>query len=201
MSSAHVIYKALDCLRSCDLPQCVSFLAKVSNIASNAFTETSYRLVCTDKKKQTMGHLQLAAMSFWRHIFVIQPRVMRSMCHRLPRTHVNSEQRVCLRIFFYRKNLYRKNLFILYRAALLRWHHWNLKALSLVECRKNMVRLPHNDCYRTCTTPTSTQSGTHSSLTLKMKHHSVKACQTALKNNMTVWFTWLFVLNMVIQQH
>ena len=74
------------------------FSAKVSNIASNAFTETSYRLVCTDKKKQTMGHLQLAVVSFWRHIFVIRPRVMRSMCHRLPRTHVNSDQRVCLRI-------------------------------------------------------------------------------------------------------
>ena len=74
------------------------FSAKVSNIASNAFIETSYRLVCTDKKKQTMGHLQLAVVSFWRHIFVIRPRVMRSMCHRLPRTHVNSEQRVCLRI-------------------------------------------------------------------------------------------------------
>ena len=62
----------------------------------------------------------------------------------------------------------------------------SLKALSLVECRKNMVGLPHNDCYRTCTTPTSTQSGTNSSLTLKMKHHSVKARPTALKNNMTV---------------
>ena len=74
------------------------FSAKVSNIASNAFTETSYRLVCTDKKKQTMGHLQLAVVSFWRHIFVIRPRVMRSMCHRLPRTHANSDQRVCLRI-------------------------------------------------------------------------------------------------------
>ena len=60
--------------------------------------QTSYRLVCTDKKKQTMGHLQLAVVSFWRHIFVIRPRVMRSMCHRLPRTHVNSDQRVCLRI-------------------------------------------------------------------------------------------------------
>ena len=74
------------------------FLAKVSNIASNAFTETSYRQVCTDKKKQTMGHLQLTALSFWRHIFVIRPRVMRSMCHRLPRTHVNSDHCVCLRI-------------------------------------------------------------------------------------------------------
>ena len=74
------------------------FSAKVSNIASNAFTETGYRLVCTDKKKQTMGHLQLAVVSFWRHIFVIRPRVMRSMCHRLPRTHINSDQRVCLRI-------------------------------------------------------------------------------------------------------
>ena len=74
------------------------FSAKVSNIASNAFTETSYRLVCTDKKKQTMGHLQLAVVSFWRHIFVIRPLVMRSMCHRLPRTHVNKDQRVCLRI-------------------------------------------------------------------------------------------------------
>ena len=74
------------------------FSAKVSNIASNAFTETSYRLVCTDKKKQTMGYLQLAVVSFWRHIFVIRPRVMSSMCHRLPHTHVNSDQRVCLRI-------------------------------------------------------------------------------------------------------
>ena len=113
----------------------------------------------------------------------------------------------CKRKLLYEKILhifstifYRKNL-LLYRAALLRWHHWNLKALSLVECRKNMVGLPHNDCYRTCTTPTSTQSGTNSSLTLKMKHHSVKARPTALKNNMTVWFTLLFVLNMGIQQH
>ena len=62
----------------------------------------------------------------------------------------------------------------------------SLKALSLVECRMNMVGLPHNDCYRTSTTPPLPQSGANSSLTLKMNHHSVKARPTASKNNMTV---------------
>ena len=96
-------------------------------------------------------------------------------------------------IFFYRKNINTLQGSLVEMTS--------LKALSLVECRMNMVGLPHNDSYRTCTTPTSTQSGTNSSLTLKMKHHSVKARPTALKNNMTVWFTLLFVLNMGIQQH
>ena len=43
--------------------------------------------------------------------------------------------------------------------------------------------------------------GDKQQLDFKMKHHSVKARPTALKNNMTVWFTLLFVLNMGIQQH
>ena len=50
---------------------CVFFSAKVSNIASNAFTETSYRLVCTDKKETDYGPpaacCSVILTSYFRH--------------------------------------------------------------------------------------------------------------------------------------
>ena len=99
---------------------------------------------------------------------------------------------ITLTPFSYRKNLDRENLYyVFYRVALLWWHHWKHCHWWNAEWTQWLL------AYSTCTTPHF-----HSSLTLKMKHDSLKAHPSASKNKtLTVGLTLLFVFNIGIQQH